>query len=82
MSYNMVTRYINTTDLLTAAKIRIEEKKLIDKDKYKILMYGIKEAETEDERDMCLDIVQEMIEKFNKIVDEKFKEKEIELTSI
>ena len=31
---------------------------------------------------MCLDIVQEMIEKFNKIVDEKFKEKEIELTSI
>ena len=36
----------------------------------------------EDERDMCLDIVQEMIEKFNKIVDEKFKEKEIELTSI
>lgn len=36
----------------------------------------------EDERDMCLDIVQEMIENFNKIVDEKFKEKEIELTSI
>ena len=36
----------------------------------------------EDERDMCLDIVQEMIDKFNKIVDEKFKEKEIELTSI
>ena len=36
----------------------------------------------EDERDMCLDIVQEMIEKFNKIVDEKFKEKENELTSI
>ena len=36
----------------------------------------------EDERDMCLDIVQEMIDKFNKIVDEKFKEKESELTSI
>ena len=36
----------------------------------------------EDERDMCLDIVQEMIDKFNKIVDEKFKEKETELTSI
>ena len=31
---------------------------------------------------MCLDIVQEMIDKFNKIVDEKFKEKENELTSI
>ena len=37
---------------------------------------------TEDERDMCLDIVQEMIDKYNKIVDEKFKEKEVELTSI
>ena len=36
----------------------------------------------EDERDMCLDIAQEMIEKCNKIVDEKFQEKEIELTSI
>ena len=31
---------------------------------------------------MCLDIVQEMIDKYNKIVDEKFKEKETELTSI
>ena len=37
---------------------------------------------TEDERDMCLEIVQEMIEKFNKTVEDKFKEKEIELTSI
>ena len=36
----------------------------------------------EDERDMCLEIVQEQIDKFNKIIDEKFKEKEIELTSI
>lgn len=36
----------------------------------------------EDERDMCLDIVQELIDKYNKIVDEKFKEKEKELTSI
>ena len=44
----------------------------------------IKKDETlrEDERDMCLDIVQEMIDKYNKIVDEKFKEKEKELTSI
>lgn len=40
------------------------------------------ESLREDERDMCLDIVQEMIDKFNKIVDEKFKEKEKELTSI
>ena len=37
---------------------------------------------TEDERDMCLEIVQEQIDKYNKIIDEKFKEKEIELTSI
>lgn len=36
----------------------------------------------EDERDMCLEIVQELIDKFNKVVDEKFKEKETELTSI
>ena len=40
------------------------------------------ESLREDERDMCLDIVQEMIDKFNKIVDDKFKEKEKELTSI
>ena len=36
----------------------------------------------EDERDMCLEIVQELIDKYNKIVEEKFKEKETELTSI
>lgn len=40
------------------------------------------ESLREDERDMCLDIVQEMIDKFNKIVDEKFKEKEKELTTV
>lgn len=37
---------------------------------------------TEDEKDMCLEIVQELIDKYNKIVDEKFKEKENELTSL
>ena len=36
----------------------------------------------EDERDMCLEIIQELIDKYNKIVDEKFKEKESELTSL
>ena len=36
----------------------------------------------EDERDMCLEIVQELTDKYNKIVDEKFKEKESEITSI
>ena len=36
----------------------------------------------EDERDMCLEIIQELIDKYSKIVDEKFKEKETELTSI
>lgn len=37
---------------------------------------------TEDERDKCLEEIQEIINKFNKIVDEKFKEKEQELTTI
>ena len=36
----------------------------------------------EDEKDLCLEIVQEQIDKFNKIVEDKFKEKENELTSI
>ena len=40
------------------------------------------ESLREDERDMCLEIVQELIDKFNKTVDEKLKEKETELTSI
>ena len=43
----------------------------------------IKKSEmTDDEKDMCLEIVQDLINKYNKIVDEKFKEKETELTSI
>ena len=36
----------------------------------------------EDERDMCLEIIQELTDKYNKMVDDKFKEKETELTSI
>ena len=36
----------------------------------------------EDERDMCLEIVQEIIDKYNKIVEDKLKEKVDELTSI
>ena len=43
----------------------------------------IKKSEmTDDEKEMCLEIVQDLINEYNKIVDEKFKEKEIELTSI
>ena len=43
----------------------------------------IKKSEmTDDEKEMCLEIVQDLINKYNKIVEEKFKEKEIELTSI
>ena len=43
----------------------------------------IKKSEmTDDEKEMCLEIVQDLINKYNKIVDEKFKEKEVELTSI
>ena len=40
------------------------------------------ESLREDERDMCLEVVQELIEKYNKMVEDKFKEKETELTSI
>lgn len=36
----------------------------------------------EDEEKMCLEIIQELTDKYNKIIEEKFKEKEIELTSI
>lgn len=41
-----------------------------------------KSVMTDDEKEMCLEIVQDLINKYNKIVDEKFKEKETELTSI
>ena len=37
---------------------------------------------TEDERDMCLEIVQELIDKYNKVVDERLNDKREELTSI
>ena len=36
----------------------------------------------EDERDMCLEIVQELTDKFNKTIEDIFKAKEEELTSI
>lgn len=43
----------------------------------------IKKAEIrEDEEKLSLEIIQELTLKYNKIIDEKFKEKEIELTSI
>ena len=43
----------------------------------------IKKAEIrEDEEKLSLEIIQELTVKYNKIIDEKFKEKEIELTSI
>lgn len=43
----------------------------------------IKKAEIrEDEEKLSLEIMQELTVKYNKIIDEKFKEKEIELTSI
>lgn len=43
----------------------------------------IKKAEIrEDEEKLSLEIIQELTVKYNKIIDKKFKEKEIELTSI
>ena len=40
------------------------------------------ESLREDERDMCLEIVQELTDKYNKIIEDRFKDKEEELTSI
>ncbi|MEG0799012.1 MAG: ribosome recycling factor [Bacilli bacterium] len=63
-------------DMAEAAKIalrniRQDENNLIKRSDY-----------SENEEKMYLSIVQEMIEKFNKIVDEKYKDKEKELTTI
>lgn len=44
---------------------------------------SVKKSElTEDEKDRALKIIQDLTDKYNKIVEEKFKEKEKELTSI
>ena len=40
------------------------------------------ESLREDERDLCLETIQELTNKYNKIIEERFKEKETELTSI
>ena len=40
------------------------------------------ESLREDEKDLCLQTVQDLTNKYNKIIEEKFKEKETELTSI
>ena len=40
------------------------------------------ESLREDEKDLCLETIQELTNKYNKIIEEKFKEKETELTSI
>ncbi len=43
----------------------------------------VKKAELrEDEEKLCLEIVQDLTTKYNKIVEDKYKEKEIELTNI
>lgn len=43
----------------------------------------IKKAELrEDEEKLNLEIIQELTDKYNKIIEEKFKEKEVELTTI
>ena len=40
------------------------------------------ESLREDEKDMCLEIVQDLTNKYHKSVEEKFKEKETELTTM
>ncbi len=40
------------------------------------------ESLREDEKDLCLETIQDLTNKYNKIIEERFKEKETELTSI
>jgi len=43
----------------------------------------VKKAEIrEDEEKLSLEIIQELTDKYNKLIDEKFKQKEVELTTI
>jgi ribosome recycling factor len=47
-------------------------------DEYEIIV----EKEPEDEEKSAMDEVQELINKYNKVVDDKFKEKENELMTV
>ena len=70
-------------DYVRQASVMAEEAKIALRNVRQDENNKIKKSEmTDDEKDMCLEIVQDLINKYNKIVEEKFKEKETELTSI
>lgn len=70
-------------DYVRQASAMVEEAKIALRNVRQDENNKIKKSEmTDDEKEMCLEIVQDLINKYNKIVDEKFKEKETELTSI
>lgn len=70
-------------DYVRQASAMAEEAKIVLRNVRQDENNKIKKSEmTDDEKEMCLEIVQDLINKYNKIVDEKFKEKETELTSI
>ena len=54
MAYVIPTRIFNKDEILKAALIRLKEKKLIDSEKYEMLMCGVLENETvgEEKRDI------------------------------
>ena len=60
MASNCVVRYLNVKDVYNAAMHNLRIKGLIDSNKYKILMSGIVEAESEDEKDSLRVLVQNL----------------------
>ena len=60
MASNCVVRYINTKDVHNAAIYNIKAKGLIDFTKYKILMAGIVEATSEEEKDSFRVLIQNL----------------------
>ena len=77
LTFDTRKKYVkDASSMAEEAKVAIRNIRQDEKNK-------IKKAEIrEDEEKLSLEIMQELTVKYNKIIDEKFKEKEIELTSI
>ena len=70
-------KYVKDASAMTEeAKVAIRNVRQDENNKVK------KSELREDEEELCLEIIQELTDKYNKIIDERFKEKETELTSI
>ena len=84
MPYNIIFKILLILLILgtfgiVGLKPKMHKKFLIYDSEYKI----VKKAELpEDEEDMYNEEIQELITKYNKLVDEKVKEKETELMSV